>query len=264
MQIRKDLDSTVDQRCHKELDETVLRAGPIDLLPVVQHADWEAQPLLLVALLKKLIEHAPRPLLADRKGLQRVRHVREVQEELQPLQRVLLHHLFQVLRHEVSCPSLSVTKVRRHFVDLADLANHLEVVDVVGVQNRCDADPPGLLLCFLVHLLKDICLLFCRYLEELRAVHVLQRRLVIVAQRQVITQLHEEGVGPTLVPDVVAQRSHQQRIYIYTVQPCLGRRQAKKPVDRMEHIAGMRIVVIRQIIVARFHHLMEALEGQCL
>jgi len=84
MQSGEEFHRVIREWRNKEVDEAMLRTRPVDLIPVVQHADGQTTPLFLVSLHEELIKNPPGPLVADRKRFERVGHITSVQEEIHP------------------------------------------------------------------------------------------------------------------------------------------------------------------------------------
>mmetsp|Transcript_136698 Transcript_136698/g.292009 ORF Transcript_136698/g.292009 Transcript_136698/m.292009 type:complete len:323 (-) Transcript_136698:835-1803(-) len=80
--------------------------------------------------------------------------------------------------------------------------------------------------------------------EEPRAMHVLQGRAIIVAERQVVLGLDEEVVALPKVPDVVAESGHRQR------EECLR-------IEESVHLAHLENAVQRECHIHRVHPVVE-------
>jgi len=86
---------------------------------------------------------------------------------------------------------------------------HAEVVSVVRVQDGLDADRPDLLLLLSRQPPEHITLGHLEDLEHRGAMHVLQGRLVVVADGEFVRGLHNEIVVQPRVADVVADAAHE-------------------------------------------------------
>mmetsp|Transcript_69591 Transcript_69591/g.163442 ORF Transcript_69591/g.163442 Transcript_69591/m.163442 type:complete len:324 (-) Transcript_69591:34-1005(-) len=138
------------------------------------------------------------------------------------------------------------------------------MIRIVCMQDGRNSHLPGLLVELLRGLSESVCLGILTDLEQLRAVHVLQRRLVVVADGQLMSRLDEEGVRLAKVPHVVAQRRHQQRILLGWTQPQPPGSEAHESEDRVQHVTGVGEAVVGNIQVLRFHRLDEGREDTVL
>mmetsp|Transcript_19014 Transcript_19014/g.53637 ORF Transcript_19014/g.53637 Transcript_19014/m.53637 type:complete len:270 (+) Transcript_19014:620-1429(+) len=140
-----------------------------------------------------------------------------------------------------------VEHVRVHLVQHLQLLHHGEVVDVVRVQDRVDARLPDLPVLLLVEHPERGRLGLVDDLEELRAVHVLQRRVVVVPDRQLVGRLEEEGVVEARVAHVVAHGADDQRVPLVGAQERVGRAQVQEPEHAVGHVHRVVPVVVRDL-----------------
>mmetsp|Transcript_74711 Transcript_74711/g.198505 ORF Transcript_74711/g.198505 Transcript_74711/m.198505 type:complete len:315 (-) Transcript_74711:184-1128(-) len=248
----QDLDDGKDQRAHQELDEAHLRERPVDLLSVVQRLHWHAEALLLVALEEELLEHLPGPEATDAEGLHGVGNVCDVQQHLrQQLPRLrLAEALHRLARREVVrvvCIELAggFEDLGVHLVHHLHLLDHGEVLRVVGVQDRVYADLAHVLILRLCQCREDVALHLRHDLKELGTMHVLQRRFVVVPQREVVGGLYEEGVVEAWMAHVMAHGAHQQCVPLVAAQEGIGGAGVQEAVDPVRDVDGVEPVVVR-------------------
>mmetsp|Transcript_44525 Transcript_44525/g.123822 ORF Transcript_44525/g.123822 Transcript_44525/m.123822 type:complete len:290 (-) Transcript_44525:703-1572(-) len=212
---RKHLHDSEGQRRHQELYEADLRERAVDLLAVIQRLHWNAELLLLITLQEELLQHLIGPQAANAEGLHRVGYVRKVEQQFRKeLARLWLTEAVGGLLCGKTVAVFDkklarcVENLRVHLVQHLDLFDHCEVLRVVRVQDRIDANLPYLQVLLLRQRPEDTALRPANKLEELSAVHVLQRGLVVVPQCQVVGGLDEEVVVKADVGNVVAHGAH--------------------------------------------------------
>mmetsp|Transcript_61428 Transcript_61428/g.183073 ORF Transcript_61428/g.183073 Transcript_61428/m.183073 type:complete len:326 (-) Transcript_61428:843-1820(-) len=144
-------------------------------------------------------------LLAQLPGLHGVAHVRGVQQRVRDHLAVLAQHLGPLLAQ------LRTFKVlRMHLEEQGKLFDHFVVLCDISVEDSLDDASPHSFVFTLLDLGKHVRFRVAEQLEELRAVHVLQGRPVVVHHRDVVPYLHQEGVVEAHVAQVVADGGNRQ------------------------------------------------------
>mmetsp|Transcript_108941 Transcript_108941/g.351712 ORF Transcript_108941/g.351712 Transcript_108941/m.351712 type:complete len:249 (-) Transcript_108941:409-1155(-) len=119
------------------------------------------------------------------------------------------------------------------------------------MQDGLHADLPDLLELVLQQARKDVPVWIAHELEEPSAMHVLERRLVVVPQGQIVGRLHEVDVVQAWMPDVVADGADQQAEALGAVEVLLGHATVQEPVDAVRHVHCMVPVVVGQRLDVR-------------
>mmetsp|Transcript_91693 Transcript_91693/g.259675 ORF Transcript_91693/g.259675 Transcript_91693/m.259675 type:complete len:452 (+) Transcript_91693:526-1881(+) len=184
-----------------------------------------------------------------------------MQEELEQKHGVLPQDQRLVLRHDAARSlRLVIADARCHLILHVDALDKLEVVGHVRMEDGGNADFPRELVLMGGKPLEDIGGAVVANLEEPGAVHVLQRRGVVVEERQLVPDLEEELVCPPLVPDVVAERRNQQRVLLHVAEPGAAMDLTEEPVDCVANVQGVHVAVVGVVVVARPDLRAEALE----
>mmetsp|Transcript_91308 Transcript_91308/g.258619 ORF Transcript_91308/g.258619 Transcript_91308/m.258619 type:complete len:1051 (+) Transcript_91308:350-3502(+) len=230
---------------------------PVGPIAVIQRLHGDAKLPLAVALAVELLHDERGPGLAEPEGLRGVGDVAEVeQRDAQvPAHVRAAEEVDDLPRRELDAagPVHLLSGVEELGVDLVErleLLDHGEVVLVVGVEHGLDADPPGFGVLGPRELAEDGRLGLARELEEPRAVHALERRLVVVAQRELVRGLHEEGVAEARVPDVVADSAHEEREALQGPQVVLRARELEGAEEGEGHVHGVGPAVVGHLLGA--------------
>mmetsp|Transcript_47754 Transcript_47754/g.136389 ORF Transcript_47754/g.136389 Transcript_47754/m.136389 type:complete len:542 (+) Transcript_47754:117-1742(+) len=255
LQGRQPLHGLLGQGHHKELEEAQLGVGQVHGLAVIERLHGQTQGLLEVALQEELLEEERGPVLAQPPGLHGVGDVGEVKEG-GPHE---LAHVWgrQDVHHLGRGAGLPVAEVRLHGhvqglrVDLhghLELLHHGEVVLVVRAQDGVDADLARLAVGERRQPREDLVARAVRELEEPRAVHVFQWRLVVVPDRQLVGRLDEEGVVEPRMPYVVPDGTDHQREALMDAEEVLRAGHGEAAEQREGHVGRVDPAVVADLL----------------
>mmetsp|Transcript_68695 Transcript_68695/g.212383 ORF Transcript_68695/g.212383 Transcript_68695/m.212383 type:complete len:256 (+) Transcript_68695:489-1256(+) len=164
--------------------------------------------------------------------------------------------------HGHPAPGLRHEHLRVHLVDHLQLLDHVLVVHHVGVQDGLNGLLPRLLVLLLGQHLEAVGLRVLHDGVELRAVHVLQRRLVVVLHGQLVARLREEAIVHAGVAQVVAERRDEERVLLELREEEVGAHHPehlRDPVDHV-HCVGEAVEGVRGILLlATLHKLLQRL-----
>mmetsp|Transcript_106002 Transcript_106002/g.236475 ORF Transcript_106002/g.236475 Transcript_106002/m.236475 type:complete len:308 (-) Transcript_106002:911-1834(-) len=135
------------------------------------------------------------------------------------------------------------------------------MVDEVGVQNGFDAYLARLLPVVTAGEAEYIGALFAADCEQSRAMHVFQRRFVIVSHCQLMLSLAQKNVCHSKMASVMAQGSDKQRIVVDHDQPLFTIGRIAKEVDGLKYVACMSEAMVRHIHIFVLDGINEAPEG---
>mmetsp|Transcript_68 Transcript_68/g.208 ORF Transcript_68/g.208 Transcript_68/m.208 type:complete len:502 (-) Transcript_68:1187-2692(-) len=248
---RQHLNNREEKWRDQELNETNLRKGSVHLISVVEGLNWDANLPLLVSLAEELFQHLIRPDLANPERLVAIRNIRHVEDDLDKhLPGIgLAENLNHILPGEGCVLREASSGGVKHFrVDLVKhlhLLHHGEVVHVVRMQDRLNASLSDLLELVCREVSEDVALRGAHELEEPGTVHVLERRLVVVPQGQLVRCLHKEDVVQPRMAHIVAGRTHQESVALQGAKVVLRATYAQQPVHAVGHVHGMIPGVVR-------------------
>mmetsp|Transcript_30774 Transcript_30774/g.71899 ORF Transcript_30774/g.71899 Transcript_30774/m.71899 type:complete len:338 (-) Transcript_30774:1526-2539(-) len=254
MKRRKDSHNTEDAWRHHEVDEAMLTARFVDLLAVVEEANGDTQALLLFALMEELVQHPHCPSVTNLEGLKWVRDVGEVEHGFQPHDGLLLQQLLCVaLLVGARIKRLCFANIRVELVDGVELLDHLEVVGHVGMKNCLNTHLSNLAeLLWRAHR-KHVSLGVLTYLEKLRTMHILQWRLVIVAQSPLMPCVHQECIGHTKVPQIMAECSGHNAESPQITGPCVRLGLLQQAIHGVCGVTGVLEVVVWILQIPLLH-----------
>mmetsp|Transcript_55280 Transcript_55280/g.155554 ORF Transcript_55280/g.155554 Transcript_55280/m.155554 type:complete len:496 (+) Transcript_55280:271-1758(+) len=251
-------DDRKNQWSHEKLDEADLRERAARLLPVVQEVHREPPLPLHVPLVEELVEDAVGPRAAHLEGPHWVRDVSGMQQHAaQHAPGVRLPHGFTELsrRPDITAvravlrPLVQVPRAQEQL--LVHLPEHLQplhqhhVVCAVCVEDRLDADAADLPVLLPGERREDRGPRRLEDLEEARAVHVLQGRRVVVADRELVRRLDQEIIVDPHVANVVADGADQQRALFERRHQVAGPVVHVQPREQhVRHVDGVRPVVV--------------------
>mmetsp|Transcript_90879 Transcript_90879/g.261883 ORF Transcript_90879/g.261883 Transcript_90879/m.261883 type:complete len:402 (-) Transcript_90879:1379-2584(-) len=131
-----------------------------------------------------------------------------------------------------------------HLVHHLHLLDHREVLRIIGVQNGVDADLAHLAKLLLLQRRENAALGLGGELEQPRAMHILEGRAVVVAERKLMRRLDEEGVVQPRMPDIMADSADEQGVPLATAEASVPGADPQQPVHAMRDVDGVEPVVI--------------------
>mmetsp|Transcript_46316 Transcript_46316/g.110243 ORF Transcript_46316/g.110243 Transcript_46316/m.110243 type:complete len:255 (-) Transcript_46316:2629-3393(-) len=239
----------------------------------------QAHAPLAVTLPGKLLHDHASPLAARLPGSHWIRYVRKVEEEIPQLPRHLrpnkdvqdfwrgelwlVAHCILVLLVD------SVEEFLRALVDELQLLDSCKVRMGICVENGFHNSVPQVSVVVPLQPSEDVLVVISSNLKERRAMHVLQWRMIIVANRQIMVGFNQERIVDARMPHIMSQRSYHEgkQVPRYQVGSRVAALQQSK--DHAGNVHAMQEVVVRHLITTlvpllQLHHEVAIAQGEVM